>query len=229
MAGQPGSFQPRGEDWMVRELQALRGELNQLRAANVFGLTGIKPKDGGTDLDGFVNINGPLEVNGDSAINGPLNVNGAMAVTGTLSLPAGIIDNAALAAPVSPLATHVGTNNFGLSTGPNVPILTTSITVPAGYTQALVFAAANMHAYNNNAAQDDAYAVVFINGTSVGASSQTTAAATSSVCLNATGTLLITGLGASFTVVVKGSSAGSAWAVATNNFINLDVMTIFLR
>lgn len=30
---QPGQFAPRGEDWMVRELQALRGEVQRLAAA----------------------------------------------------------------------------------------------------------------------------------------------------------------------------------------------------
>ena len=55
MAGQPGSFQPRGEDWMVRELQSLRGDLQRLAAANPFASMGIAPKPGGIDVNGFVN------------------------------------------------------------------------------------------------------------------------------------------------------------------------------
>jgi len=214
--GQAGSQFP-SEDALVRRVQDLERTVQQLAAANQLATAGIQAVP-----DGII-------VNGSETVNGPLTINGVATITGALNLPAGIIGNDALAAPVSPLATHVGTNNFGLATGPNVPILTTSINVPAGYTQALVFASSNMHVWNNNGTQDDAYAVVFINGSSVGASSQTTAAATASVCLNATGTLLITGLGTSFDVVVKGSSASNAWAVNTNNFINLDVMTIFLR
>ena len=52
---QPGQFAPRGEDWLVREVQTLRQELNQLRAANPFGAMGISPKPGGIDVNGFVN------------------------------------------------------------------------------------------------------------------------------------------------------------------------------
>ena len=55
MAGQPGTFQPRGEDWMVRELQSLRGDLQRLAAANPFASMGIAPKPGGIDVNGFVN------------------------------------------------------------------------------------------------------------------------------------------------------------------------------
>lgn len=55
MAGQPGTFQPRGEDWIGRELQALRGDLQRLAAANPFAAMGISPKPGGIDVNGFVN------------------------------------------------------------------------------------------------------------------------------------------------------------------------------
>lgn len=54
---QPGSFANalKGEDWLVREVQTLRRELNEVRAANVFGPMGILPRMGGIDVQGFVN------------------------------------------------------------------------------------------------------------------------------------------------------------------------------
>ncbi|WP_427130294.1 hypothetical protein [Pseudarthrobacter sp. S9] len=164
-----------------------------------------------------------------STADGSATFAGSVTINGNLSVPNGSIGNAALQNPISPLATHAGANSFGLATGANVQLLSTTISVPAGFTQALVFATATLHAYNNNAGADDAYESVFINGTSVGASSQVTAAAGASTSLPASGTLLVTGLGASFAVVVKCSSGANAWASSANNFINLDVMTIFLR
>lgn len=52
---QPGQFAPRNEDWMVRELQALRTQVQQLAAANPFTAMGITPKTGGIDVNGFIN------------------------------------------------------------------------------------------------------------------------------------------------------------------------------
>jgi hypothetical protein len=214
--GMPGSQFP-GEDAMIRRIKDLERQMQQFSAANVLATAGIQAVP-----DGIV-------VNGSETVNGPLTINGAATITGTLSLPAGIIGNDALSDPVSPLATHVGTNNFGLATGPNVEQLRATIPVPAGYTQALVFATATMHVWNNNGTQDDAYLAARINGTGIGASSQVTAGPTSGVCLPATGTTLLTSLGSTFYVAALCSSASNAWAVNTNNFINLDVMTIFLR
>jgi hypothetical protein len=212
----------RGEDWLVRKVQDLERKVQELSAANVFGLTGISPEDGGTSFDGYVNVNGPMEVSGDAEFKGN------MKVSGTLNLPAGIIGNDALQNPIAPLATHAGTNNFGLATGANQQIISTTISVPSGYSQALVFTTATMHAYNNGAA-DDAYLAVQINGTGIGASSQITAGASQGTMLPATGTTLLSSLGGSFTVAASASSLNHAWGSSSVNFVNLDVMTIFLR
>lgn len=52
---QPGQFNPRNEDYLIRELQRLRSDLDQLAAANPFGAMGITPKTGGIDVNGFIN------------------------------------------------------------------------------------------------------------------------------------------------------------------------------
>lgn len=83
---QPGQFAPRGEDWFVRELQALRGEIQRLAAANPFKPMGVVPVSGGFN------------------------------VTGTLGLPSGIITNDALAAPVVISQAGISQNNFATTT-----------------------------------------------------------------------------------------------------------------
>lgn len=153
---QPGQFAPKGEDWLVREMQTMRRELNELRAANVFGLTGIKPKDGGTDLDGFVNVNGPLTVNGTQTVNGP------MTITGTLSLPSGIIDNDALAAPLEPQTIYADADGFTL-TPTEQDFCVTTFTVPAGYRKAVIVATGTVNTYNTNASADYLWARAYIN------------------------------------------------------------------
>jgi len=226
--GQIGSAVSNDGD-VMRMIADLQRQVKELAAANVFAPMGVTPTPGGFTVTGTETVTGELIVNGPETVNGPLNVNGAMAVTGTLSLPAGIIDNAALQAPVSPLATHAGTNNFGLATGANVEILRATISVPSGYTRALVYETATMHAWNNNTSADDGYLTTSINGAGFGASSQTTAAAGGSICIPSTGSILLTSLGATFYVSALASSGSLAWAVNSNNFVNLDVMTIFLR
>lgn len=156
MAGQPGSFQPRNEDWFARELQDVKARMQRLEAANVFGLTGITPKDGGTDLDGFVNINGPLGVAGDAAFTGN------MTIGGTLNLPAGIIGNDALAAPLEPQVLNSDADGFTLTPAEQDFCITT-FTVPTGYRKAVIIATGTVNGYNTNAAADYLWARAYIN------------------------------------------------------------------
>ena len=228
---QPGQFAPRGEDWVPRELAALRKELNELRAANVFGLTGIKPKDGGTDLDGFVNINGDAVVNGPLEVNGDSVFNGAMSIAGALNLPAGIIGNDALTSPLTPLVAHADVANFALATGPNVEKVRATINVPDGFTQALVYATASMNAKNYNATSDSMYLACTVNGSTPGWSGQQSVAAGEVGHCTKTVASLLSPAGSSFYVNAKASSGSLAWAASTGdqNTINIDVMVLFLR
>ena len=234
--GQPGAFSPKGEDWMVRELQTIRREMNELRAANVFGLTGIKPKDGGTDLDGFVNINGPLEVNGESVINGEMEVNGdstfngAMSITGALNLPAGIIGNEALTSPITALPVHGDGFNFSITTGANVEKLRATFAVPDGFTKAAVYATATMSVFNNSGSLDSCYLAVRINGTHIGWSNQVGAPASQRVLSVAAGSGLVTGLsGGTIYVGAEASTGVNAWSTDVNNTMNIDALVLFFR
>jgi hypothetical protein len=231
--GLPGS-QVKNEGDIMRFITDIQRDIRELRAQNILATAGITTQPDGITVGGTLNVSGSetvtgsIDVQGPATFEGTTTIGGNASITGTLALPAGIIGNDALTAPVVPLATHAGANNFGLATGPNVDIVSTTINVPAGYTQALVFATATMHAYNNGTS-DDAYLGVSINGLAMGASSQDTVGASNSSTIPATKTNLLTGLGASFPVSANASSSAHAWAANTVNFVNLDVMTIFLR
>lgn len=162
MAGQPGSFQPRNEDWMVRELQDIKSRMQRLEAANVFGLTGITPKDGGTDLDGFVNVNGPLDVNGTMNVDGNSTFNGSMWINGPLFLQPGSIENDALANPLKQVAIYADADGFTL-TPTEQDFCIATFTVPEGFTEAMVVATGTVNTYNTNASSDYLWARVYIN------------------------------------------------------------------
>jgi hypothetical protein len=218
---------------MNRRFEAIERALRDLSTQPIL-LHASTGQDGGqgltTDTNGLhlFNPSGVEDITLATA-DGSANFNGNVNINGNLSVPIGSITNAALQAPVSPLATHAGTNNFGLATGANVELLRATISVPSGYTRALVYETATMHAWNNNTSPDDGYLTTSINGAGFGASSQTTAAAGGSICIPSTGSILLTSLGATFYVSALASSGSLAWAVNSNNFVNLDVMTIFLR
>jgi hypothetical protein len=52
---QPGQFQPRGEDFLIRMVQDLAARVARNEAANPFASMGISPKAGGIDVNGYVN------------------------------------------------------------------------------------------------------------------------------------------------------------------------------
>jgi hypothetical protein len=229
---QPGQFAPRGEDEWVRRVQDLEARLQRIEAANVFGLTGITPKDGGTDLDGFVNINGPLSVTGAMDVTGNADFTGNVHIGGTLDLPAGIINNDALQAPVYPAVYHADTQNISITSGSNVEKVGVDVAVPAGYTQALVSLTITMNMTNNSASTDLAYVGANINGTSPGWASVASATVGQAISLNNTVVALVTGLtgGGTFRLTGKASSGTNTWpAAGSSNVMNLNATVQFLR
>lgn len=219
---------------MVRELQDLKAKMQRLEAANVFGLTGITPRDGGTDLDGFVNINGdatvngPLEVNGDSEFNGAMTINGAAAITGTLSLPAGIIGNDALASPIMVGRTSAAATGFGL-TGSDQTFASTTIAVPAGFTQALVFVVCNVGAINPTGTDDFLYSKAMIEGVASREVFGYVADNGGSVAVTTAKSDLLTGLSGgdiTFAVTVR---AGTTWSGNGSNRAYVEAQAVFLR
>ena len=97
---------------------------------------------GDLDVSGTADITGPLAVHGTADFDGDTTIGGNAAITGTLSLPAGIIDNAALAHPVvvgSSAAEFGMSSAIALSANPAAPttLTTLSVTVPADATSAI--------------------------------------------------------------------------------------------
>lgn len=234
--GQPGSFNPKGEDFLVREIAEIKRQIQQLAAANPFAAMGVVPKPDGLIVEGYETVNGPLEVNGDSVINGEMEVNGdstfngAMSITGALNLPAGIIGNEALTSPITALPVHGDGFNFSITTGANVEKLRATFAVPDGFTKAAVYATATMSVFNNSGSLDSCYLAVRINGTHIGWSNQVGAPASQRVLSVAAGSGLVTGLsGGTIYVGAEASTGVNAWSTDVNNTMNIDALVLFFR
>jgi len=220
--GQPGlaGSQFPSEDALVRDVKDIKRDIQQLAAANPLGAAGIRAVDGG------------IVVEGSETVNGPLVINGPATITGTLSLPAGIIGNDALQAPVYPAVYHADIQNISITSGPNVEILGADVAVPAGYTQALVSLTITMNMTNNSASTDLAYVGANINGTSPGWASVASATVGQAISLNNTVVALVNGLtgGGTFRLTGKASSGSNTWpAAGTSNVMNVDATVQFLR
>lgn len=210
---QPGSFANaiKGEDWLVRRVQDLERSVQQLAAANPFGLTQMKPRDGGTDFDGFVNINGPAKI------------------TGTLELPAGIIGNDALTSPVQIGTATNGIGSYAITTTSTVRASVT-LTVPDGFSQAVVLANPTAMGFNSTASADYLYAQAIIQ-TINGGEIYTSAPAGVGVGLASPFQITLSDLtdGEAITVSVATRTNTATWAASTGNQANIYALAYFLR
>jgi len=224
------------------------GDLDVSGNADVTGplaVHGTAAFDGATTIGGTLGVTGPATIGGTlgvtgattlsapTTVSGSLGVTGPMTVTGTLSLPAGIIDNAALTSPVKPIASHAdsGASSFPVTTTMTNQA-TATVTVPAGYTQALILAVGQASAVNTTASLDTVYVGVSINavsppgwasGQDVGPSGF--GGATSAVAQLLTG---LTG-GGTFTIAARIRSAFAGWSANASNEANIDASVLFLR
>jgi hypothetical protein len=72
---QPGMFGTRGEDWISREFTDIRRDIQQLRAANPLGTSGIRPQMGGIAVEGYIN-----SLRADGTIGVSMDVDGVFVV-----------------------------------------------------------------------------------------------------------------------------------------------------
>lgn len=227
---QPGQLgaQFGGDDAIIRRIQDLERQVRELAAANPFAAMGIDPKPDGLIVQGYETVNGPLVVNGVSTFNGAMTINGAAAITGTLSLPAGIIDNDALAAPVKPDSSGLSATNFALTTSVSV-LAQQTVSVPAGYTRCLVFNGVSAGAYNNSGNPDSIWVQADINGTPGGGTAQNVAnAGYGSASAFAVRTM--TGLsGGTISVATKVYTQQYNWAANAANLAHTNALFFFLR
>jgi len=206
-----------------RRISALENTINAMAGAR--SLTAATISEGGLTIrdggDLTIRDGGELHVDGLSIFGGD------MRVTGTLSLPAGIIDNAALASPAAFDRTGAGESNFDISLAGNL-VAKQTIAVPAGYSRAIVLGVGAAAARNSTAAPSFLYVGVQI-GTTL--PNQIYALAPAGGYVNASGnaTRLLTGLsGGVIDIAVRVSASVSAWT-ATTSVANLDAIAIFLR
>lgn len=155
-------------------------------------------------------------------------VNGNTLIEGNLSVPNGSITNAALNAPVYPQIAHAQAANFALTTTATEYVRAT-ISVPVGYSQALVFASISANARNKNTVQDFLGGYVDIFGKNSGLDSVADGSPGYSIGIANCGSALLTSLGSSFWVRGMLYSGAKSWAADSFNAINVDAMVLFLR
>jgi hypothetical protein len=207
----------------------LTGELRKQRAqitnkGTLFEGTGIHfPEPGVVQVDGTMQVTGSLDVDGSATFGGDTTIGGNAAIVGTLSLPAGIIDNDALATPVVVGQAFQATSGFSLSVA-GAYIITINQATPAGFTKVVVTAFGRVLGQNSTASGDSLYTDIDVNGaggnqfpTGVGAGTGNT----SSVGFTTTVTGLTTG--ATVSTKLFASTGAAGWAASGANAADLSV------
>ena len=126
-----------------------------MRVARSLLVEGDFASTGSADIDGALNVDAEMTVGGNATFSG------AMRIEGTLSLPAGIIDNDALANPVVPVGTSNTVSGFGLTTTETV-VVSATVSVPAGFTRCMATGLGSIFFLNPTASVDYLYARVYI-------------------------------------------------------------------
>lgn len=208
---QPGQFNPRGDDWIGREITDLKRQIRELSAANPFGPMGIKPQQGGMVVEGYQTVNGPLTI------------------TGSLDLPAGSVPNAALANPIETATASNGVTNYAIDTTATVRASVT-LTVPAGFTRAIVLTSAVAAGTNSGTTAEYLYASAVVSGVN-GGELYTSAAAGIAASLTSPFSPTLTGLtgGDTITVGVATRAGTTTWTADPTNQASISATAIFLK
>ena len=205
---------------LTGEIRKDREQVRRQRNSSPFFGTGMHPNGlGGIDSDNFVEGESGYRFSDDG--NAEFN---------DLTLRGGIIGNDALTEPVVPYVAHGEANNFTVSTTLTTKASVT-VTVPAGYTRAMVSAVASASAYNPTASSDYIYVSAWIAGdTSIGYAIPSTCPANDSGASTQAASALLTGLTGSFTVEAAVASAYVDYTTSTGgNVCNIDATVLFLR
>lgn len=111
-------------------------------------VTGRTILGGDTSITGDTDVTGDLDVEGRAGFTGDTEIGGNLSVTGTLSLPSGIIDNDALANPVTFRSDWDYNTDMAIHDDWDTIYATATITVPAGFTRIHFNAVAVVEARN---------------------------------------------------------------------------------
>lgn len=218
-----------GDAALVRRIENLERMFTQFQAAQTLadstvGGNGLKSQD----FDGT--LNPPTQGTTGWGLAG----SGGTGIFNQLLLANGIVGDDALTNPLSPVAVHGGAQSFTLTTTQTV-LATATVTVPSGFSQALVYATSNVSGINSTSALDSIFAGVRINGvdalgTANGEDANSTSSYHALASSVAVGSSLLTGLsGGTFAVAAKGGTSSSTWASSLFNVANIDAIILFLR
>lgn len=208
--GLPGS-QASNDGDLMRMIQDLQRDMRELRAANPFAPMGMKPIPNGVELDGTLNVNGP------------------MAVSGTLSLPAGIINNDALSSPVQYGSVGPSQTNFLVDTTHRL-YASAAVTVPSGYSKATILTVASVSAMQSTSNADYLNVAAtagggVAGGNTLGYGGPTTMASASAAAINT-----FSGLsGGTITVGCYVWSSNFSWGTNGANIANVNAIALFTR
>lgn len=151
---------------LVARLTEMRREMSDM-TSSLLRSAGIRVSPEGMSIEsaleilGSLDVSGDLNVTGSATFSGDTTIGGNARITGTLSLPAGIIDNEALASPLVTAHGFGDADGFGL-TPTRTTITSMTLTVPAGFTTSLIIADGVMFALNPLTTVDYLYARVYI-------------------------------------------------------------------
>ena len=136
----PGS----GSDDLIARFRAFQVEVRD-RFNNLLKQAGIRVEKDLVRFTGAVDITSTTHIGGTLDVDAAATFGGAVAITGTLDLPAGIINNDALASPVSgDTATSFAVGLHLTATEQSVAAV--SVNVPAGFSKARVMAFSTLSA-----------------------------------------------------------------------------------
>lgn len=206
---------------MAHRIRDIKRDVNDL-TSNVLRMAGLRAEPDLLRMLGELVVEGDLTVSGTQTVSGSLEVTGDTVIGGTLSLPAGIIDNDALASPVVPVMFSAIASGAVLAAAPAwTTVVSATVDVLDGFTKAVVVAI--------TAAQ--------ISGGPVGTSSRVVVGGTGGQAFGqsndfwvwSSSTRLVTGLtpGSSFNVLGQAGAAGSGTYTAAT--ASIEGVAIWLR
>lgn len=139
-----------GLERLMRELEQVKSRLAAVERGAPLRAAGIGVDEDGMTVQSSLTVDGgDLTVTGNATFGGNTTIGGNAAITGTLSLPSGIIDNDALANPVTFNSNSGSTNNIGIP-GSDTYFTPSDLTVPEGFSLAMVWGIASCSVRNTS-------------------------------------------------------------------------------
>lgn len=161
VTGAAGSSVPAGDDWIKQELRELRRRLDELASADVLRTAGMETEPDLLRVVGSLNTTGAMDVDGTMNVDGDATFAGSVSITGPLELNPGSIPNDWLLNPLTPGSNYNSVAGYGLTTTQST-IVSTTLTVPAGFTKAYVTGLGTAYFVNPTPNVEYVYARVYI-------------------------------------------------------------------